>query len=106
MNIKKKNIIVERKVKYPERKKFLQSKSWKLFRKIIIERDHSTCCLCHTKTKRPKVHHIVQDKTLYKNLDENNFVVLCSACHDFISAMIPRKNIDNKIAGLIKPYFK
>lgn len=89
-----------------ERRKFLHSKTWHLFRKQIIKRDDSICQLCGVKTKHPKIHHIVQDKSKYDLLIPSDFVVLCSSCHDFISTMIPRKNINKKISQLIMPFYR
>lgn len=91
---------------YNDRKSFLQSKDWRQFRKEIIKRDGSICQCCGTKTKRPKIHHIIQDKGLYDVLIPSYFTTLCKACHDFISAMIPRKNINKKTKDFIISFYR
>jgi 5-methylcytosine-specific restriction endonuclease McrA len=93
-------------MEYNERRLFLRSKRWRVFRQQIIERDDSICRCCGTITKKPKIHHLIQDKTKYDILVPDNFITLCSACHDYISAMIPRKKINEKIRELIAPYYK
>jgi 5-methylcytosine-specific restriction endonuclease McrA len=89
-----------------ERKKFLQSAIWKIFRKEIIKRDSSICQVCGTKTKRPKVHHIIQNKELYDVLIPDYFITVCAACHNYISSMIARKCLKKNVKDFITPYYK
>ena len=68
---------------------FRKTKEWKDFSSMMRAK-HTVCECCGTKSKRLQVHHAFPDD--YKNLDEENFYVLCSSCHRFIER-----------AGRIKP---
>lgn len=75
--------------------KFYRTKSWKMKRKEILERD-KYCQRCWIKfgiisTERLEVHHIEPLTSFWeKRLNNDNLICLCSSCH---------KLIDNKYNG-------
>ena len=79
---------------------------WKRFRKYMIEKVNYTCELCGTRYygERKKilhVHHLNDSIYTYDDFNENNFRVLCSACHDMVEKIIIKNNkntLPNKVA--------
>lgn len=76
-----------------ERQRFLQSRRWRNFRKIILSRDMYTCRDCGMTGN--EVHHIIEltednidDMSISMNPD--NLATLCKECH----SKITNKSID------------
>lgn len=65
--------------------RFYNSGPWKAVRRIVLRRDHYTCCDCYNRAR--EVHHIIEltpdninDNSIALNPD--NLISLCHSCHD------------------------
>lgn len=70
-----------------EKTKFRSTKSWKIFRKSLLEERSNTCELCGGKysgklTRKLQIHHLDPDN--YEDLDPKKFVVICSSDHELV----------------------
>ena len=63
---------------------FRQTKEWKDFSKKL-RKERPYCELCWTKAKTLQVHHM--DEAHYDDLNPDKFMVLCRACHSYISRL-------------------
>ena len=61
---------------------FRSTKEWKQFSKQLREA-RPYCELCGCKSKTLQVHHM--DESNYTDLNPSKFMVLCHACHQYIS---------------------
>ena len=65
-------------------KPFYDSPQWQAVRRIVLRRDHYTCCDCSGRAN--EVHHIVELNPININdpnvaLNPANLMSLCSRCH-------------------------
>lgn len=65
-------------------KPFYDSPQWQAVRRIVLRRDHYTCCDCSSRAN--EVHHIVELTTANINdpniaLNPANLMSLCGQCH-------------------------
>jgi hypothetical protein len=74
-----------------KKQEFRNSDVWKTFSRNLREKRGGKCEFCGSKSKRLGVHHKNPDD--YENIsDENDFKVLCFACHKLIENVGKRKD--------------
>src|SRR5438309_342769 len=67
--------VTNRMLWYPERP---EKAEWDRIRKIVLDRDHYSCCTCgHRALKYMNVHHLKESG----NNSPNNLATICVACH-------------------------
>ncbi|OQY40937.1 MAG: hypothetical protein B6229_00440 [Spirochaetaceae bacterium 4572_7] len=88
-----------------EKKKFRQTKKWKEFRKVMLEKVDYKCQMCSIKKKKGlHIHHINEEA--YGKETSSDVVVLCSLCHREIERLLKRKEFDINIYILqLKNYY-
>jgi hypothetical protein len=81
----------------PERQSFYASMEWKQAVKNVWKRDGGVCRRCG-KIKRHRqdeyhIHHIESFMVVEKRTDEDNLIIVCKACHNWIHS---KENTDNE----------
>ena len=81
----------------PERNAFYSSIEWKSIVPVIFKKYNYKCVRCgqgHAdKSHKLHIHHLVSFSCKELRCDENNLVLLCKSCHDFVHS---NKNTDNE----------
>ena len=74
-----------------EKTKFRSTKLWKCFRQSILDERGAVCECCGRRLPENKLqlHHLKPNE--YENLNPNNFVLLCSYCHDNVERISKMK---------------
>jgi hypothetical protein len=80
----------------PLRQSFYSSLEWKLIVPIIFKRDNYRCRRCNTthlhKTNPLHIHHIVSFQYDDLRTEQNNLIILCKKCHNWVHS---NKNLNN-----------
>ena len=78
------------------KKKFLQSKEWKTFRKKEIAKRNSICDLCGRPIKKgATLHHLDPDN--YYDLNPDKFLLVHRKCHTLTEYILTKPEIINNI---------
>jgi 5-methylcytosine-specific restriction endonuclease McrA len=73
-----------------EKAEYRRSRHWRERRKAVIERDGKKCAFCGCRVMgKVHVHHTTD--TDYDADDTANLVVMCPACHSYVSRKFERK---------------
>lgn len=78
----------------PERQSFYMSEEWKNTAQVIFKRDNYKCTRCdqhHDKNNDLHIHHIVSFANKELRCEENNLILLCKKCHNWVHS---NKNIN------------
>jgi 5-methylcytosine-specific restriction endonuclease McrA len=73
-----------------EKTEYRKSRHWRERRAAVIERDGKRCAFCVCKiTGKVHVHHVTEDDYCADGIE--NLVVMCPACHSYISKKFERR---------------
>lgn len=67
---------------------YLKSDQWKSVRLEALAREKGKCQICGLESIFNDAHHIWYPENIY-DTKENQLVVLCRPCHDFLHTMLP-----------------
>jgi len=85
----------------PERQSFYVSEEWKNIVPIIWKRDKAICQKCRHKKETEDsfhIHHIIPFEVIELRVDENNLILLCKNCHDWVHS---KENKEGEFIGTI-----
>lgn len=84
----------------PERQKFYSSSDWKEVCQIIWKRDNASCQRCGIHRDNSDIdfhiHHIVSFEVEELRADEDNLILLCEKCHNWVHSL---ENEDEEFLG-------
>jgi 5-methylcytosine-specific restriction endonuclease McrA len=88
-----------------EKASYRKTKHWSDRRDAVIKRDGKRCAFCGCRiTGKVHVHHTTDDD--YCSDDIKNLVVLCPACHSYVSKKFERRKDWAEVAPLLRRQLK
>lgn len=67
---------------------YLKSEAWQIVRLEALVREGGKCQICSEESIFNDAHHVYYPKSIY-DTKENNLVILCRPCHNFLHAIFP-----------------
>lgn len=77
---------------------YLKSEKWQSVRLEAMVREKGRCQICAEESLTNDAHHIWYPKSIWDTTQEN-LVILCRPCHDFLHCMMPDCKTNNEQQG-------
>lgn len=77
---------------------YLKSEQWSNVRLAALAREKARCQICGEESLSNDAHHVWYPQNIYETR-EQDLVILCRACHDFIHEMVPECKTGNEEYG-------
>lgn len=77
---------------------YLKSEQWKTVRLEALVREKGKCQICGDESVFNDAHHVWYPENI-SDTKENQLVVLCRACHEFLHAMLPECKTNDEESG-------